>query len=64
MKPLQEHYSKTNYSKNADEVAIPRILWALGAATASKLAPECTITSRKKKDIPFLDKARITDGVY
>ena len=37
---------------------MPRILCALGAATSPELAPELTITSRKRKEIPFFDIAR------
>ena len=39
--------AKDQFLKKAD-VAMPRILWALGAATSLELAPECTRTSRNK----------------
>ena len=52
MLDLQEEASNTlakdQFLKKADDVAMPRILWALGAATSLELAPECTRTSRNK----------------
>ena len=59
---LQDAASKTldkdQFLKNEEDVAMPRILCALGAATSPELAPELTITSRKRKEIPFFDTAR------
>ena len=49
---LQEAASNTldkdQFLKNADDVAMPRKLWAFGAATSLELAPERTITSHNK----------------
>ena len=46
MLDLQEEASNTlakdQLRKKAEYVAMPRILWALGAATSLELAPECT----------------------
>ena len=57
MLDLQEAASNTlakdQFLKKADVVAMPRILWALGAASLLGLAPECTVTSRNKKEMPF-----------
>ena len=54
MLDLQEEASNTlakdQFRKKAEDVAMPRILWALGAATSLELAPECTRTSRNKKN--------------
>ena len=62
MLDLQEAASNTlakdQFLKKTEDVAIPRILWALGAAASLGLAPECTITSRNKKEMPFFDMAR------
>ena len=48
---------KDQLRKNAEEVAIPRILWALGAATASELAPECIIMGS-------IDKVRSPRNIF
>ena len=62
MLDLQEAASNTlakdQFLKKTEDVAMPRILWALGAVTSLGLAPEWTITSRNKKEMPFLDMAR------
>ena len=59
---LQEEASNTlakdTFLKKAEDIAMPRILWALGAATSLELALECTITSRNKEEKPLFDIAR------
>ena len=50
MLDLQEEASNTlakdEFLKKAEDVAMPRILWALVAATSLELAPECTISKK------------------
>ena len=59
MLDLQEEASNTlakdQVLKKAEDVTMPRILWALGAATSLELAPECTRTTIEK---PLFDIAR------